>query len=81
MLTHDQNTRLLLDDLRYGTEDKAINNVLSPCLYTYIYFSSPSVDNVLQPNPILLETDIKQCSRCGGVFTVGKFYLLGRKWD
>jgi hypothetical protein len=56
MLTHDQNTRLLLDDLRYGIEDKVINNVLSSCLYTYIYFSSPSVDNVLQPNPILLVT-------------------------
>jgi len=65
MLTHDQNARLLLDHLRYGTEDKAINNVLSPCLYTYIYFSSPTVDNVFQPNPILLATNIKQCFRCG----------------
>jgi len=71
MLTHDQNTRLFLHDLRYGIEDKAINNVLSPCLYTYIYFSSPSVDNVLQPNPILLATNIKQCFRCGGVLMVG----------
>jgi hypothetical protein len=43
MLTHDQNTRLLLDDLRYGIEDKAINIVLSPCLYTYIYFLTRTI--------------------------------------
>jgi hypothetical protein len=71
MLTHDQNSRLLLYNLRNGTEDKAINNVLFPCLYTYIYYSSPNVDDVLQPTPILLATNIKQCFRCGGVFKLG----------
>jgi hypothetical protein len=76
MPTHAQNTALPpydLDDLRYNIEDKAINNVLSPCLYTYIYFSSPSIDNVLQSNPILLATNIRQCFRCGGVFMGGGF--------
>jgi hypothetical protein len=72
MLTHDQKPPLFLYNLRNGIEDKAINNVLFPCLYTYIYYSSPSIDDVLQPTPRLLATNIKQCFRCGGVFKVGR---------
>jgi hypothetical protein len=34
-------------------------------------YSSPGIDNVLQPIPLQLPTNIKGCFRCGGVDIFG----------